>query len=350
MRNASEPDQVPAFVRELLDAALAAGASDIYWLPSETEVAVRFRVNGQQIPHCVVAGDVGRQCLTHVKVLAKLLTYRTHIAQDGVIRMDQVELRVATMPTLFGERITMRVMNKSQPPIGLGDLGFDPECLEHLRGLLKKPTGLLLLTGPTGSGKTTTIYAMIRELIANQQDPASIISLEDPVESVIPGISQASVGRQSEQEDWGYAAGLKAALRHDVKTLVVGELRDASVAKIALDAALTGHRVITTYHAGDIASVFARLLHQGFEPFLVASAISGVVAQRLARSSDGHVQPIIALLESSDGWRDFICGAPSLEAIRARVATEPLGDLRTAAERFVDAGTLSRELAEFASQ
>jgi type II secretory ATPase GspE/PulE/Tfp pilus assembly ATPase PilB-like protein len=343
-----KPDDVPAFVRAILDAAQAVNASDIYWLPSEAEVEVRFRVDGTQVPHCVIAGEVGRQCLTHVKVLAKLLTYRTQIAQDGVIRLDRVELRVATMPTLYGERITLRVLNLGKTPTRLVDLHFDPACLDRLRALLRLPSGLLLLTGPTGSGKTTTIYAMIRELIANHQDPASIISLEDPIESVIPGISQASVGRQSEQEEWGYAEGLKAALRHDVKTLVVGELRDASVAKIALDAALTGHRVITTYHAGDIASVFARLLHQGFEPFLVAAAISGVVAQRLARAKDGHVQPIIALLESSDSWRDFICSEPSLEEIRKRAADESLGDLRVAAKRLVDAAVLSPEVAEIA--
>lgn len=344
------PEAVPEFVRAIIDAAIAANASDIYWLPSETEVEVRFRVKGAQEPHCRIAVESGRQSLTHVKVLAKLLTYRTQIAQDGVIRRDAVELRVATMPTLFGERITMRVLNTSTSPLRLDDLGFDPACLGRVRDLLRKPTGLLLLTGPTGCGKTTTIYAMIRELIANDQDPASIITLEDPVESVIPGISQASVGRQGESDDWGYEAGLKAALRHDVKTLVVGELRDAAVAKIALDAALTGHRVIATYHAGDIASVFARLLHQGFEPFLVASAISGVIAQRLARADDGQVQPIIALLESSDSWRDFICGEPTLESIRKRAATETLGDLRAAARRLVDAGVLNPAVAEIAIQ
>ena len=349
MKNPND-DDVPAFVRGILDAALAAGASDIYWLPREEKVEVRFRVNGQQVPHCAIAGEIGRQCLTHVKVLAKLLTYRTQIAQDGVIRMDRVELRVATMPTLFGERITIRVLNMGQTPTQLSELRFEPACLDRMRALLRKPTGLLLLTGPTGSGKTTTIYAMIRELIGNHQDPASIISLEDPVESVIPGISQASVGRQNEQDDWGYEAGLRAALRHDVKTLVVGELRDASVAKIALDAALTGHRVISTYHAGCIASVFARLLHQGFEPFLVAAAISGVVAQRLARSADGQVQPIIAILESSDSWREFICSSPSLEQIRVRAANESLGDLHVAARRLVAAGVLAPEVAEIASE
>jgi type II secretory ATPase GspE/PulE/Tfp pilus assembly ATPase PilB-like protein len=298
----------------------------------------------------VVAAEVGRQCLTHIKVLAKLLTYRTQIAQDGVIRLPKAELRVATMPTLFGERITIRILNMGTTPTRLVDLRFDPACLDRIRALLRKPTGLLLLTGPTGSGKTTTIYAMIRELIANHQDPASIISLEDPVESVIPGISQASVSRQNESEEWGYAAGLKAALRHDVKTLVVGELRDASIAKIALDAALTGHRVISTYHAGCIASVFARLLHQGFEPFLVASAISGVVAQRLARAKDGHVQPIVALLESSDSWREFVCESPSLEALRARAANESLGDLRVAAQRLIDASVLEPNVAELVIQ
>ena len=343
-----EQKDVPTFVAGILDDALQQQASDLYWLPRRRGVQVRYRVNGVQREVTETDQEFGEQCLTHIKVLAGLLTYRTQIAQDGVIRRDaehgNVELRVATMPTLFGERITIRVLDKKRSPLCLEELGLQPACLDLVKRLLMRPNGLIILTGPTGCGKTTSIYAMIRELLRARQDPASIITLEDPVESVIDGVSQTSLSRQ--QEEWTYESALRAALRQDVKTLVVGEMRDRGVVNVVLDAALTGHRVITTYHAGDIAAVYARILHQGFEPFLVAAAVTGVVTQRLVRGVDGQLTPVTAVLDPDDEWREFICERPELGAIRERVRTQPLADLAAAARELAASGRITKEVAE----
>jgi type IV pilus assembly protein PilB len=194
---------------------------------------------------------------------------------------------------------------------------------------------MIVLTGPTGCGKTTTIYAMVRELIKNNQDPASIISIEDPVESRITGISQVSLSRANEQ--WNYAEALRAALRQDVKTLIIGEMRDAEIIKVALDAALTGHRIITTFHAGDIPAVYARILHHGFEPFLVASAITGLVSQRLLKTKGCNKQiPLAATLIPNDNWRDFIMNAPALSEIRKYIMQYPQAHLQGVATKMAE--------------
>ncbi len=161
------------------------------------------------------------------------------------------------------------------------------------------------------------------------------------MESVIDGISQTSVTR--ENETWNYAVALRAALRQDVKTLAIGELRDAGVVHVVLDAALTGHRIITTYHAGDIAAVYARMLHQGFEPFLVAAAITGVVSQRLVPAADGGLVPVVATLEADDAWRDFIADFPHLEDIRRHARQRPGADLKAAAENLLANGRITPE-------
>ena len=242
------------------------------------------------------------------------------------------------MPSRHGERITIRVLQKAKGPLYLEDLQFPPAAVERLRAMLAAPMGMIVLTGPTGCGKTTTIYALVRELLRQQQDPASIITLEDPIESEIEGITQVNV-RESEQ--WGYAQALRASLRQDVKTLVVGEMRDAEVVRVTLDAALTGHRIIATYHAGDIASVYSRMLHQGFEPFLVASAITGVVSHRLVLRKDGNGRvPIVAVLTPTDEWRDFITLNPGLSRLRAKLREFPFADLAAAAQRMVENGIL----------
>lgn len=319
-------------VDRLLHEAFTLGASDLYLIPQREHHLIRVRVRGLQRDHSTVATDLGERCVTRIKVMASLLTYRTLTAQDGVIRLSiegkACEFRVAVMPTLHGERVTLRLRSAALGPLRLDDLGFSPAIVTGLRNILAQPHGMLVLTGPTGCGKTTTIYALIRELLEQKLDPSSIITLEDPIESEIPGISQVAI---READQWGYAAGLRAALRQDMKTLVVGEMRDADIVGMTLDAALTGHRIITTYHAGDIPSVYARLLHQGFEPFLVASAITGVLTQRLMPAKDGRgSRPVAALLQPDDTWRDFVSGRPSLAELRARIRTIPAATLENA--------------------
>lgn len=285
------------FVERMLTEAIRKGASDLYWLPCASHMNLRLRKDGIQENIAEVPREYGEQCVARIKVLAGLLTYRTRVSQDGAIKdfagSNGSELRVSVMPTSQGERASIRILRGEAGPLYLDDLGFSAETNRALRDMLDRPAGLIVLTGPTGSGKTTTIYALIRELLRRQQDPASIVTIEDPIECEIDGVTQTQI---SEGDDWNYAAALRGALRHDVKTLVVGEMRDKEVVKVTLDAALTGHRVITTYHAGDIPSVYVRMLHQGFEPFLVASAVTGVVNQRLVprRDGDGRI-PVVAV-------------------------------------------------------
>jgi type II secretory ATPase GspE/PulE/Tfp pilus assembly ATPase PilB-like protein len=322
-------DEPQVFVEKMLGRAISEGASDIYFIPGKASLSVRFRKEGAQEDIACVAREYGEKCAARLKVLANLLTYRTKISQDGVIRdvpgFESAELRVSVMPTSHGERISIRILHGAGAPRFLEELGFQDVVIGAIRDMLARPSGLIVLTGPTGCGKTTTIYAMIRELLRQQQDPASIITIEDPVESQIPGISQVSV---SGNPAWGYASALRSALRQDVKTIVVGEMRDREVVNVTLDAALTGHRVITTYHAGDIPSVYARILHQGFESFLVSAAITGILSQRLVPGRNGKGRtPSVAFLAPDDEWRDFIAANPGLTELRRRIRSFPHADI-----------------------
>ncbi|MCK5803009.1 MAG: Flp pilus assembly complex ATPase component TadA [Lentisphaeria bacterium] len=342
----TKPDMdPPEFVECLLREALEANASDIYVLPGRGDV--RFRSKGPEGEGelAVVPLEYGLQCVARIKVLAGMLTYRTSVAQDGAVHgfagACGRELRVATLPSLNGERMTIRALKQGGAQNLLDDLGFAESAVQRLHALLRRRTGLLVFTGPTGSGKTTTIYAIVRELLRGGHNPAEIITIEDPVECEISGITQIQIRRND--EDWSYVHALRAALRHDVKTLVIGEMRDREVVRVALDAALTGHRVITTYHAGDIPSVYARMLHQGFEPFLVAAAVTGVVSQRLVHTDGGrHSVPIAAVLEADDPWREMIMERPPLSEIRKRLRGIPGADLATEAQALVQAGRISK--------
>ncbi|MCP3966375.1 MAG: Flp pilus assembly complex ATPase component [Lentisphaerae bacterium] len=334
-------------VNDLLLNAVKQGASDIYFLPLKNKHEIRYRVNGIQQKIETLDSELGVQCVTRLKVMGSMLTYRTMIAQDGAIRnhevFGKVEFRVAIMPTVHGERATVRLLDGGRMGKELKELNFQAETLDALRQLLPNSSGMIVLTGPTGSGKTSTIYAMIRELLEVHQDPASIITIEDPVECELPEVSQVNLSRKD--AEWNYAEALKSALRQDVKTLVIGELRDREVAKVALEAAFTGHRVITTFHAGDIPSVYARLLHMGFEPFLIAGAIRGVVSQRLVQKTDGSGRvPAAAVLQSDDSWRDFITGTPDLSGIREHVKTYPQGCLESVLNKLSDENIIAPEV------
>jgi len=336
-------EEAQDFVEHILEQAVATGVSDIYWLPCASYMNVRFRKDGLQENIAEIPREYGEKCVTRLKVLAGLLTYRMKISQDGAIRDFSeeagCEMRVSVMPTSHGERATIRILYNEKGPRYLEQLGFSTASWKALQTMLDRPSGLIVLTGPTGSGKTTTIYALIREILKRHQDPASIITIEDPIECEIEGVSQTVVSQDS---DWSYASALRAALRQDVKTIVVGEMRDKEVVRVTLDAALTGHRVITTYHAGDIPSVYARMLHQGFEPFLVASAITGVLNQRLVKNVEGNGRvPIAALLEPNDEWREFVATNPSLGKLRKKIKGFPMADLAKVADEMARAGSIS---------
>jgi general secretion pathway protein E len=276
-------DEAPIirWVNSLLFQAVKDRASDIHIEPGEKEVIVRYRIDGA----LRFAKRANRQyipsILTRVKIMAGLNIAEKRLPQDGRIRRKiagkEVDMRVATVPTATGERVTIRLLDRSSVLLGLGDIGMGADMLETMRGIIKRPHGILLVTGPTGSGKTTTLYACLSEI--NAPD-TNILTIEDPVEYQLEGISQTQINPKI---DLTFATGLRSFLRHDPDVIMVGEIRDRETAEIAITASLTGHFVFSTVHTNDAAGAITRLVDMGIEPFLVASSMVGLLAQRLVR-------------------------------------------------------------------
>ena len=281
MLDANDEAPIIRWVNSLMFTAAKERASDIHIEPGEKEVVVRYRVDGvlreiKRAPKKFQASITAR-----VKIMAGLNIAEKRLPQDGRIRRKMagkdVDMRVASAPTAGGERITIRLLDRSSVLLGLGDIGFAADQLEVIRGIIKRPHGILLVTGPTGSGKTTTLYACLSEI--NAPD-INILTVEDPVEYQLEGISQTQVNSKI---DLTFASGLRSFLRHDPDVIMVGEIRDRETAEVAITASLTGHLVLSTVHTNDAAGGITRLVDMGIEPFLVASSLVGLLAQRLVR-------------------------------------------------------------------
>jgi type IV pilus assembly protein PilB len=277
------PDEAPVvrLVTSLLQRAVGEGASDIHIEPQAQELTVRLRVDGvlrefMSVPPKLRAGLVAR-----LKILANMDIAERRIPQDGRfsvrIRRKKVDLRVATLPTIFGEEVVLRLLDTSSLQAALKDLGFATHDLQRYREVFERPYGTILITGPTGSGKSTSLYATLNEL--NSPD-RKIITIEDPVEFRTRGINQIQV---NPKVGLTFASGLRSILRNDPDVVMVGEIRDPETAKTGVEAALTGHLVLATLHTNDAPSAVVRLTEMGVEPFLTASAVNCVIAQRLAR-------------------------------------------------------------------
>jgi type II secretory ATPase GspE/PulE/Tfp pilus assembly ATPase PilB-like protein len=226
------------------------------------------------LPAALLSTVLGR-----LKSLSDLLVYRTDVPQEGRIAGPPAEARVAVFPTVLGERVAVRFDAPDGEPRRLSALGLPPDALEGLRRAIREPEGVLLLTGPAGSGKTTTLYSCLHELLA-EEPRRSLFALEDPVERRIKGVTQTQVNAAG---GLSFARALRSLLRQDPDVILVGEIRDRETAAIALEAGLTGHLVLSTVHAGTAPQVFARLLEMGIEPFVATTAVRGVLAQRLLR-------------------------------------------------------------------
>lgn len=261
--------------------AIRANVSDIHFEPYLDKVVIRFRLDG--VLHKIEEIPKGSypQIVSRIKVLSKLNLAEKRLPQDGRIRVKignkEIDMRVSTLPTVFGERIVIRLLDKSTKILSLEELGFFPEDKEKYERIIGKPHGLVLITGPTGSGKSTTLYATLLKLKTPKKN---IITIEDPVEYQIEGISQIQVNPQI---NLTFATGLRSILRQDPDIIMVGEIRDLETAEIAVHASMTGHLVLSTLHTNDAPSSVARLVDMGVEPFLIASSIEGVIAQRLVR-------------------------------------------------------------------
>jgi general secretion pathway protein E len=279
--SSTEPD-APAAVNRLLNEAHRAGASDIHLQSVPGAVEVRWRLDGVLQDRPAIPHPHGERLLGRIKYLARLKTYQESIPQDGRIAAADVQLpedvRVATYPTLTGEKIVLRLFG-SRTAQRLAELGLPLPALQSLQTALLQPTGLILFTGPAGSGKSTTVQACLRELVA-AGGGRHIVTVEDPVEQQIPGVMQTEV---NETRGLGYPAAVRHLLRQDPQVLVLGEIRDDETASLAVRAALTGHLVISTLHAGSCQGVLERLRLMVPDPFAVAAALSLVVNQRLVR-------------------------------------------------------------------
>ena len=274
----------PQLLEELLHQAEAAGASDIHLQRTGSSATVSFRLDGLLTPHSEMAPDVAERVFGRVKYLGRLKTYQISLPQDGRIAAADIharhDVRVATYPTVSGEKIVLRLFESGRSVHRLADLGFPEAGRIALESFLKSPGGLLLLTGPSGSGKTTTIYACLRELA--EMGGRHIITIEDPVEQILPGIMQTEI---NEAIGLDFVKAAKHLLRQDPQVLVVGEIRDEATANLVVRAALTGHMVISTLHAGSCRGVIERLLGMCADPYSVASAMALVMNQRLIRKT-----------------------------------------------------------------
>jgi general secretion pathway protein E len=279
----SDDDDAPIirYVNAIIFKASSERASDVHIEPYEDKLKVRFRVDG--VLYDVASEDKAFQAaiISRVKIMAGLNIAEKRLPQDGRIGLKiagkDVDIRVSTVPTQFGERIVMRLLDKAGAVLDIKQLGIEKRNLDTMLKLLSKPNGIILVTGPTGSGKTTTLYACLTNI--NKPD-LNILTVEDPIEYQLDGIGQMQVNPKI---DFTFASGLRAILRQDPDVVMVGEIRDTETAEIAIQASLTGHLVLSTLHTNDSAGAVSRLLDMGVEPFLVSSSLLAVLAQRLVR-------------------------------------------------------------------
>jgi general secretion pathway protein E len=268
-------------VNHIISQSIKARASDIHFEPYQTSFTVRYRVDGILYDLLTPPRWIQPALISRVKVMAKMNIAEKRLPQDGRFEVkigDQdIDVRVSTIPTAFGERLVLRLLNKSGSLLELMDLGLTPGRLKLLRKLVSSPNGIILNTGPTGSGKTTTLYAILSSI---NEPNINIITIEDPIEYQIKGISQIQVNPKIELT---FARGLRSIVRQDPDVILVGEIRDKETAEIAVQSALTGHLVFSTLHTNDSASAITRLVDMGVEPFLISSSLLAVVAQRLVR-------------------------------------------------------------------
>lgn len=266
---------------ELVRHAVTIGATDVHLEPLEGGLRVRYRVDGVLRDGGFFPRAQQSAVLTRIKVLAGLDIAENRLPQDGRLRLRlehrEVDIRISTFPTLYGEDIVLRVLDRGQVQLKLEALGLAPDDVQVLREALRRAEGLVLITGPTGAGKTTTLYAALAELNTIER---SIVTLEDPIEYELPGVRQSQINLRA---GLTFASGLRSLLRHDPNVILVGEMRDRETVEIGLSAALTGHVVLTTLHTNSAAAAVPRLLDMGAEPFVLASSLRLIVAQRLVR-------------------------------------------------------------------
>ena len=361
----SDDAPIIRMLNALLTQAARDGASDIHIEPYERHSSVRFRVDGTLREVVQPNRALHAALISRLKIMADLDISEKRLPQDGRISLRigtrAVDVRVSTLPSAHGERAVLRLLDKSQSKLSLESVGMQGDLLQRFEQLVAQPHGIILVTGPTGSGKTTTLYAALQRLDASA---SNIMTVEDPIEYELPGIGQTQVNARI---DLSFAKALRAILRQDPDVIMIGEIRDFETAQIAIQASLTGHLVLATLHTNDAASAVTRLTDIGVEPFLLSSSLLGVLAQRLVRkrciycygpsvssvSGTGCERcgqtayagrtGIFELLVTDDAIRAQIHNRASEAEIRAAALQSGMKLMRDDGERLVDAGITSRE-------
>ena len=318
------PPDARQLVEDLLDQAIRRGASDLHLEPTAAGYEARLRVDGVLEILSHYEPDVGRSLVARLMVMGQLLTYRLDVPQEGRVKIvmpsanQAVELRLAVIPTTHGLRAAVRMPAEMNQARRLTDLNLPPRAIEGLQAFAASDVGMLIVTGPAGSGKTTTLYALLQQIVETSPG-VSIVALEDPVERDVSGVTQIEVSPFGELT---YEKALRSILRQDPQVLMLGEIRDAAVASLAIQTALSGHRLICTLHAGSPGSAIARLLEMGLEPYQLTSSLFGVLAQRLVRrKTEGGYRGRVPVAE-------FARSSPELrKAILARADADDLSAL-----------------------
>lgn len=282
MQGSSHNTSVIPIVEEIIFKAIARGVSDIHFEPTSQGLRIRFRIDGVLVDQPMLATTVMAQVLSRLKVLGSINIAERRIPQDGKFSVQYkgaaIDLRVSTFPSLFGQKVVIRILDRATHMISLSALGFEAAMLESIQRLIHRPHGFFLVTGPTGSGKTTTLYAALSALNSSEKN---IVTLEDPVEYNVSGVIQGPI---NPEVGFTFEQGVRAVLRQDPDIIMVGEIRDRQTAHVAIEAALTGHSVLSTLHTNDAPSAIMRLMDMGIEPFLINASLTGVLAQRLVRT------------------------------------------------------------------
>jgi type II secretory ATPase GspE/PulE/Tfp pilus assembly ATPase PilB-like protein len=281
-----EADPLVDFADRLICDAIVMHASDIHFQPEELQARIRYRIDGTLYDQDLIDLDSLKLIISRIKILAGLDIAVQRIPQDGKIKLDYVDelgetqaidLRISTFPSTYGEKMVVRILDRAHNLLNLESLGMNQKILDKIKALIQKPHGFFLVTGPTGSGKTTTLYAILSQLNIPGKN---IITMEDPVEYALQGITQSQV---NDRAGFSFQNGLRSMLRQDPDIIMIGEIRDKTTAQIAIEASLTGHLVFSTLHTNDSAGAITRLIDMGIEPFLINATLTGVLAQRLTR-------------------------------------------------------------------
>ena len=341
-------------VDQILFEAVRVRATDVHLQPEETEFVVRFRVDGVLTVVLRLPAPLHQPVTTRIKVLSGLDISDRRLPQDGKFDIEagekKIDLRVSTTPTVCGENTVMRVLDRNSVNMGFAELGFDPADQERIAGLVRRPYGMFLVTGPTGSGKTTSLYSALRLF---DRELLNIMTLEDPVEYRMAGIRQSQI---AEKAGFGFAKGLRALMRQDPDVILVGEIRDQETAEIAMRASLTGHMVLSTLHTNTAMETLTRLRDMGIPVFLIASTVTGIMSQRLMRRNCSYCvqpHPATATEKACLGWpedKELIlesgqgCGECQNQGYRGRFSVFEILEISDTLRTELAAGTSIRDM------